>query len=371
MATAACSGDEPAGPANSQPAAAIDYALAGPHPVGHRTVILNDANRDRSLRVEIWYPAAPGSAVEGEGVELFAAEGKDRDGLAAALATSPTACTSTRTNATRDAKPALDAKWPTLTFSHCHLCARFSSFSLAEHLASHGFAVVAADHTGGTMFDKIAGDYAAMGTPFLETRKADLSFLLDTMLGAGDALPDDLRGRFDGDKVGAYGHSFGSVTTGLLVQEDERVLAAAGLLAPFENLLLPGVEMSKISAPLLFFVATEDNSITEYGNKLIRENYANAGTPAWKVEIIDAGHLSVSDLCGLTDSFIPGCGEGKRQTKPGELFTYIPVKKAQAITKTWLGHFFGAYVRGEGKAADWLKAPPADDGTNSDMRLTP
>jgi len=369
----ACAGESQTddSPTVSEPTGPFDYTKAGAHPVGHRTIELHDADRDRSLRVEIWYPAAADTAGGGEGVQFFAAAGTDRDGLAVVLADAPTNCTNAKTTATRDATPLKGWRWPVLTFSHCHLCARFSSFSLAEYLASHGFAVIAADHTGGTMFDKLAGNYEGMTEAFLNTRAADVSFLLDTVLGPGDALPAELRGRFDEGRVGAFGHSFGSVTTGRVAETDDRVLAAAGLLAPFESPLPPGVTLANISEPVLFFVATEDNSITEYGNKLIRGNFNDANPPAWKVEIIDAGHLSVSDLCGMADGFKPGCGDGTRQTKPGEAFTYIPVAKAIDITMGWLGAFFGAHVRGEAEALMWLKAPPKDHGTQVEMRLAP
>ena len=368
--TLGCGGEE-ADEANSA-ASPVDYQAPGPYAVGNRTVELHDAARGRDLRVEIWYPAAQAATAGGEPVQMFAAAGADRDALAAALAAAPTeiACTNVQTGATRDAKPAKGGKWPTLTFSHCHQCARFSSFSLAEHLASHGFAVIAADHTGGTMFSKLAGDSEGMTGTFLNTRAADVGFLLDTVLGAGDALPADLRGRFDPSRVGAYGHSFGSVTTGMVAQKDDRVLAAAGLFAPFESPLPPGVKLDQITEPVLFFVATEDNSITEFGNNLIRGNFTDANAPAWKVEIIDAGHLSVSDLCGMADGFGPGCGDGTRQTKPGEAFTYLPVKRAMGIAKTWLGYFFGAHVRAEAHAMDWLRAPPTDADALVELRLT-
>lgn len=351
------------------PAGPIAYEAVGPHRVGNRTVVLHDGARGRELRVEIWYPAADETTAGGEAMPLFAAAGPDRDALTAALAGAATACVNSQTTSTRDATPLAGGKWPVLTFSHCHLCARFSSFSLAEYLASHGFAVIATDHTGGTMFDKLAGDNEGLTESFLMTRAADVRFLLDTVLGAGEALPADLRGRFDAGRVGAFGHSFGSVTTGRVAQTDDRVLAAAGLFAPFESPLPPGVKLAEIAKPVLFFVATEDNSISEFGNNLIRGNFDKANPPVWKVEIVDAGHLSVSDLCGMGEGFNAGCGDGSRQTRPGEPFTYIPVKTAIALTQTWLGYFFGAHVRGEAEALSWLQAPPAHGDAVVDMRL--
>ena len=89
-----------------------------------------------------------------------------------------------------------------------------------------------------------------------------------------------------------------------------------------ENPLIPGVKLSEIAEPLLFLVAREDNSITEFGNKLIRDNYAAATNRAWKLEVADAGHWSVSDLDGLIPAFNKGCGPGTRQDD-GSAFEYL------------------------------------------------
>jgi hypothetical protein len=62
------------------------------------------------------------------------------------------------------------------------------------------------------------------------------------------------------------------------------------------------------------------NSISALGNMLIENNFSDLGGEAWLARIPDAGHRSVSDVCGLIDDFIPGCGEGIRQTS-GEPFS--------------------------------------------------
>lgn len=365
------SGDGQDTPAEQTPTPP-DYSEPGKFTVGNVTVTLTDAARDRTLRVEIWYPAlAPvtASAAQSEPVQNFAEAGAMRDQLAVALAASPTQCTSRQTASSRDAEPAAGGKWPLLAFSHCHLCARFSSFSLAEHLASHGFAVVAPDHTGGTLFDKLAGKNEGLTAAFLATRVGDIRFVLDVLLGDGAGLPDNLKGRFDATRVGAFGHSFGSVTTGSVLETDDRVRAGAHLYAPVESPLMPGVKVAGIAEPMLMFVATEDNSITEFGNKLIRDNFAAASPPVWKVEMIDAGHLSISDLCGLADGFKPGCGDGTRQTEPGVAFTYLSVTRARDIARVWLGNYFGRFLRDEAEAKAWLAAPPADADAKVEMRL--
>jgi hypothetical protein len=92
--------------------------------------------------------------------------------------------------------------------------------------------------------------------------------------------------------------------------------------APPENPLLPVVDMALITQPTLFFVAVEDNSITELGNELMRDQFAEAVSPSWLVEVDDAGHWSPSNVNGVNERFMPGCGDDERQTN-GQPFTYM------------------------------------------------
>ena len=188
--------------------------------------------------------------------------------------------------------------------------------------------------------------------------------MLEALLGGGlDLDPTQLRA----DQIGALGHSFGSVSAGLLAQEDARIGAVMGIAAPLENPLLSGVDISSLAVPLLFLVAGEDNSITEAGNTLLRSNYAEAPGPAWKVEVADAGHWSFSDVCGLTESFMPGCGEDARQTDPDETVTYPDPDATRALGAALAVAFFQEALLGlEG---DRIGAVVASEATVSGVSL--
>lgn len=337
---------------------------AGPYPPANTTIVLADPARDRTLTVEVWYPAvasARGAAEAGEPVESFFASAEDRARYGALLAESPDPGPSRRTHAARDAAPASARDgFPLLVFSHCFECFRFSSFSIAERLASHGFVVAAPDHTGDTLFDPTL----PLTSDVLQIRAADIRFVATALLAGTDgaeALPASLRGALDASRLGVFGHSFGSVTTGLVLQDDERFVAGLGIAAPFENPLLTGVSMSRIAQPVLYLVAREDNSIGEIGNQFIRLNFDQAPGPIRKVEVADAGHWSFSNICHLGDNFTPGCGDGIRQTVPGEAFTYLPIDEGIAIGQAYVTAFFLAELRGDEAARDYLtKATPAD-----------
>lgn len=358
-ALAGCGDDTAPAPPAAPPGETYAVEAPGPHPVGRATIAIEDAARSRSLRVEIWYPAAESAraaAEAGHPLEDFAAEGAEREQLAALVAAAPDPGTRRRVHAAAGAPPAEGGPFPVAAFSHCYNCTRFSIASVAERLASHGVAVVAPDHTGGTLFDDLAGNAAPLDAEFLEVRAGDLVFSLDRALDpAAPELPEDLRGRLDPDRVGVFGHSFGGVTAGRVLMEDARPRAGLALAVPMENPLLPGVAVAEIHVPLFFMVATEDNSIGELGNGFIRQNYEDANPPVMKAEVKDAGHWSFTDICGIVEGFDAGCtDDDARQTIPGEPFTYLPIEEARGIAAAYTAAFFLATLTDDEAARDYL-----------------
>lgn len=341
------------------------FESPGPYPVGNSTIELTDTDRGRTLTVELWYPAqesARDAAAIGEPVTAFVIDPTDRADYEALLTAAPAGCPTMQTGSARGAAvSAEESSWPLLVFSHCHNCVRFSSLSIAERLASHGFVVAAADHAGNTLFDDLAGVGVELGSEFLQVRRRDVSFVFDVLLdGAATEIPADLRGVLDADRVGVYGHSFGAVTTGLVLQDDPRPRAGFALASPMENPLLEGVLIADIVDPVAFLVAVEDNSITEVGNLFIRRNFDDAPVPTWKAEVADAGHWSVSDICGVDEQFMPGCGADERQTD-GTDFSYLPVSTGIGIAQAYVTAFFAAELLDDGGGRGYLaEARPAE-----------
>lgn len=318
----------------------------GPYPVGNRTISVMNASRGRMLDVEIWYPAD--TTGSGQSILDFAVSESERDALQQLLADVPQSCTRRETSSAASPQPiASPARLPLVVFSHCYECTRYSLFSLAERLASHGIAVAAPDHAMNTLFDT----GAMINAEFLATRASDISAVLDELLiDNSQALPESLQGRFDVSRVGVAGHSYGAVTAGKILQDDDRFRAGLVIAAPVESPVLPGVAVAQIAEPMLFMLAGEDNSIGVLGNLVIRQNYEVAPSPAWKVEIADAGHWSFSDIAGIVPAFDAGCGEGERQTVPGESFTYIDNVLAREITAAYGVRFFAAQLLGDEEA---------------------
>lgn len=339
----------------------------GPHGVGHTTSELALVD-DRTTLVQWWYPTADvgrGSV----GLAELEPAGPHHDtlvGLVGLVADAPEPCTRKLVQSTPDAEPLASGSAGVVVFSHCSNCTRYSSTFIAEQLASWGFVVAAPDHTDNTLFDELAGTSVGVSAAFLATRGDDLGRVIDAI--AADDVPELLRGRIDGERLGVMGHSFGSVTAGWVTERDERVRATVAIAAPMENPLLPGVTIANIDTPVLMLLAQEDNSILEVGNNLIRSNYDAIGTPALLVEFADAGHWSFSDICALVESFAPGCGEGVRQTN-GEPFTYVDIDATRARAADWATTFFAGYVLDDADALAWLAAPPEEPGISVASKL--
>jgi predicted dienelactone hydrolase len=330
---------------------APDYTMPGPSAVGVATTSLTDGSRTRTLPVEIWYPIdSAGTASE---VIDFESDPDRRAALSPLLDAAPRECVAITTEATRDA-PATAGEYPVILYSHCYTCTRWSAHAVMERLASHGFVVVSPDHEGDTLFDRLDGDASPLTNALVDVREADIRFVLDRVLDGG-VLPEGVSAI--ALQVGMLGHSIGSVTAGRVAQNDTRITAVIGLAAPMENIVYGEVLMENITVPLGLLEATEDNSIGEPGNLFIRENFGKANTPAYKLDIIDAGHWSVTNIAGLDDFFAPGCGDDLRQTN-GEPFTYIPVESGNHYTATFVTALFAAHLQGEPTALEFLRGNP-------------
>jgi len=144
-----------------------DLRLAGSTPYSQQTVEFYDAARDRSLTTDLYLPQQPGEI--------------------------PVIIISNGLGARRD---------------------RFQE--LAQHLASHGFAVVVPDHPGSDR-DRLQDFYAGLyrenfeATEYLE-RPRDISFLLDELTRQQVEDGENGGDRLNLDRVAVFGYSFGGST---------------------------------------------------------------------------------------------------------------------------------------------------------------
>jgi predicted dienelactone hydrolase len=184
---------------------APELAAFGPHDIGVRTLVVTDRNRpdvlkaragepvpryDRSLTVEVWYPAtlAPGQV---PGTRYTT------------ITRNPDIMATLTGRAVRDAAPSDGGPYPLVIISHGYPGNRYLMSHLGENLASKGYVVASIDHKDSTYDDQQS--FAST----LYNRAPDQRAVLDAMAGFG-ADPDHfLFGLVDADHTGVIGYSMG------------------------------------------------------------------------------------------------------------------------------------------------------------------
>ena len=334
-------------PAGSSTDAGENFDAPGPHAIGvtHLTV---STDGGRALPVEVWYPAADSArdaSNAGFAVETFERDPTRSAQLKTWVEDAPALCTPRRALGARDA-PHADGTWPLIVMSHCDQGFRFSMHTIAARLASHGFFVAAPDHVDNTRFDSSA----MLNDAFLAVRANDIEAVLDVMLAAPDFSADPAR-------VAMVGHSFGAVTTARVVELDARVKGGFLIAAPADSILNNG-GITRVTHPLSWLLAVEDNSISYIGNDFIRDNFMHAPKPTWLLEVENAGHWSFSDIAGLGGDYLPGCGDGVRELDGGA-FTYLDNDAARALAARTITAWARFTVDGDENASAALTEPSA------------
>lgn len=336
----------------------------GPYPVGVTTLQMEDSSRTdaslngpRPLLVEVWYPAADSArgAAPAKFTDFFMG-GKDvqmNTILTLAFRFNITEIDKHfQTLAVRDAAIA-DGKFPLLIFSHGNGGMRSQSTFWCDHMASHGYIVVAPDHTHNacaTSFNGKVIPYDNAGrTQAALDRPLDVSFLIDQFdqfNGDGTSM---FNNHVDTEHVGVAGHSFGGFTAMAVEAQDPRIDA----IAPMAGVVPESVKAS--GHPLLLFVATEDDTIKEKGNAGARAYFDATTAPKYLVEMKDAGHYTFSDMDQINPGWGDGAGSGKRITN-GEPLKYLDMKKAHDWTNGYSTAFFGKFLKDDPTFEAYLEA---------------
>jgi dienelactone hydrolase len=291
LALSACSSSSKAGDATSvsstttaPTAAAVTRPdRAGPYKVGHETITVTSKDGKRLRTVDVWYPADPGTT------------GKATRYSEAAL---PSLYVVSAL-ALEEVPVAEDAPFPLVVYSHGSGALRFIGTFFTERLASHGFVVVSADHTGDTALDLLAGHLPSFNDEanVIASRVADVRLTVDSVLARSQRSADLLSGAVDPQRIGMSGHSFGGLTAfaaaggvtavpgTVAIPRDPRFKALVAMDAT-PGLLIP-TDLARVRVPTLAIVA---ENYPEFW-------YGTNADPFLEVQLPTAAHDELSDVC--------------------------------------------------------------------------
>lgn len=331
-----------------------DPEKPGPYPVGVTTMLFVDhlrpgaAGEPRSLPTEIWYPAADETRGLPKNHLLdFFGKGKFPEMAVvfqiAAKADLMALDRTFRNFAVRDARPC-DGLFPLVLFSHGNGGIRSQSVFLCEHLASHGYIVVAPDHTGNSLITAVNGTVVIFNDTdegrqdSSKQRPADLSFLIDTMDRLNKGGDSRFFGRIDIEHIAVTGHSFGGFTSTWMADTDPRVDAIIPMAGVART-------RTRYDCPALVLMASEDDTLGIEGNNRIRQYYEESKGPKYFVEFKNGGHYSFTEMFQFSPAFGDGIGTGVRITD-GQPVTYTPMEIVYPLVNGYSTAFLGRYLKG-------------------------
>ncbi|WP_405164412.1 hypothetical protein OG203_04650 [Nocardia sp. NBC_01499] len=273
------------GAAGASPAAPVDPivtvvlpAPTGPDPVGLTEWQLTDTSRGdpwepsrrRDLMVQIWYPADDNDTSP---IAAWMPPGGQEEQLDYLTELGvPSGSWALAPSHSRRNEPARTdgGRFPILLNSPGMDDATGWSTAQAEDLASHGYIVVAINHTheafavqfpdGRTERSAVPLDSPqhVLSDLLLPTRVADARFVLDQLTAAAThstaasaSLPQHLADVLDPAQVGMFGHSLGGSTTAQTMHDDARVRAGVDLDGP----ILGSVSTDGLDRPLLMLAS--------------------------------------------------------------------------------------------------------------------
>lgn len=341
---------------------APDPLAPGPFPGGVATTVFVDVSRTdnftkkpRTLVTEIWYPATDDARHLPKNRYRDFFPGGFPPGLAELLSLAykrPIEEVEKLywNEAVRDAR-VRPGKYPLVVFSHGNGGSRFQNTFWCDYLASHGYIIVSADHTGNARLTVIDGELiryqAGERANSTADRPRDMVFLMEQMARWNRGGDSRFAGRIDTEAVAATGMSLGSVSAIQAADAEPRFKAMLAMAAA------PRTHTNK-AVPALVMLAAEDATIGPLGNGLIREYHASHTGPAFLLELKKGGHYSFTDVFKINKNFGDGVGTGKRRDT-GEEIEFTPMELTYKIINSYSTAFLGVYLRSQKQYLPFLE----------------
>lgn len=300
----------------------------GPFDVGTSTVVLVDRDRDdpfplpdpespetespeprdpRRLVVQVWYPAEPEDGREpvvwNDDWDVVGPALSRRLGLPWFFLDH---LADVRGHAVEGATP-LSGRLPVVLYAHGWTGFRTIALNQMESLASHGFVVIAADHTHGAVatrfpdgevvpYDEAAlpmddhvdlEDLAEAQELLVETFAEDLRSLLDELEEGSSGAFGELADHVDLDAVGVLGHSIGGGAAVRLCIDDERCDSVVGF-DPVVEAVPDRLVANELEVPSMF--VRSDAWRGTANDRRLRGIAERSPSPSWWVGIAGAHH---------------------------------------------------------------------------------
>ena len=341
-------------------------APSGEYGVGRTRLALLDTNRDdvfteapndkRELVINIFYPAEV-TASDSVGPYVEASGWQSVDGVPAFLVSPVTP------NFVYDA-PAVADSFPVLLFGAGFAGPVSYYTSLIEDMVSHGYIVIAVEHTYHFTDVYFPDGRVAHGSDFglndgiydTEAAKVQLSAELVKDMQYALDMADELNtthhalaGRLDLTQVGAFGHSFGGQTAAALALVDDRVQAAVNLDG---SIVDPRIIGYGVTVPYLlvfddfapqnldYFNGSVESWWQDFAARNYPSSLQHSGAPFHVVQLKGAQHGSFyTDLVQLKPMFPFVINSDLVGDLP--FFTVLPA------TSTVMRVFFDAYLSGD------------------------
>lgn len=366
-------------------ARAADPRSLGPYPVGVKTTVVVDEARicaitgeKRTLVTEIWYPAA-------EGADKFPVNKFDEffvnpaGKLVGAMAIGKFGGKFAELNksfkniARRGAKISA-GQFPLLVFSHGNGGFRHQNTFQTEYLASHGYIVVACDHTGNAAVSILPDRIVIYDRATIkdmarwDDRPKDVMLLISRFAELNQQEDSWLFGKLADGQCGVLGHSFGGFTACRVAEMDERVKAilpmtVAGTLLDRKETQLSGkaketadrLELSNkpCKVPMMVLLGDQDRTVKQRGNDRSKNFFARSEGPRYLLNFKDAGHFTFTEILQINPKF--GDGVGEEKDDDGEVtFTFSDAAVDQKITNQYSVAFFDTFLKQDSEARKFL-----------------
>jgi predicted dienelactone hydrolase len=248
--------------------------------------------------------------------------------------------------------PTAGGPFPVILFSH-GLGGSDTGYSyLGEYWAAHGFISVHVQHLGSdtSALWPLGRMKAAMEDPDnYINRPKDISFAIDQVT-ALNAAPGTWHGKFDLNRIGVAGHSFGAYTTMAIAGAkltlrsgeveklgDPRVKAVIAMSTP----PLKDQDFSSVRLPALHLTGTNDQILIVPGDDVSarRIPFDQAhGPDTYLVVLNGANHMTFSGRVGALER----ADQKKRDAGFHPLICHVTTA------------FWTAYLKGDAKAVRWL-----------------